>query len=54
MADEDYVSELLDLTEISFEDLAALPDSVVSRALRRVKLECLSETEPFSGFESYI
>jgi FXSXX-COOH protein len=49
-ADEDPASEVesvvLDLTALSAEDIAALPDSVLGVLLRRVHDSC-AEGEPF-------
>lgn len=45
-------SDLLDVTDISFEQLDALPDSVLRASLRRVLTERLDEPERYTIFQN--
>jgi FXSXX-COOH protein len=52
--DTGLTSELVDLSGIELFQLAELPDSLLTRALRRLFVECGEGSEPFAGFESHI
>jgi FXSXX-COOH protein len=52
--DGDIVSEVIDVSELTLEDLRSLGGSALGDALRRVIAETGDSSEPVSGFNSRI
>jgi FXSXX-COOH protein len=50
----EFESDLVNLTGISLEQIALLPDSVLAASLRRVLTDDSDTTERYAGFQEYI
>ncbi len=49
-----FESDRVDLTGISLERIALLPDSVLAASLRRILTDDSDPTEQYAGFQEYI
>ncbi len=47
-------SDLMDLTGISLEKIALLPDSALAASLRRILTDSSDATEGYAGFQDHI
>ncbi|MGC4749651.1 FxSxx-COOH cyclophane-containing RiPP peptide [Micromonospora sp. DT201] len=50
--EDDFRSELIDLTELDFAELDALPGTVLFAALRRLDHRAATPGDQYAGFES--
>lgn len=52
--DSELESDLVDLTGISLEKIALLPDSVLAESLRRILADDGDATERYAGFQDVV
>lgn len=52
--ESEFESSLVDLTSISLERIALLPDSVLATSLRRILADDSDPAEQYAGFQEYI